>query len=302
MKQDRKALILMATLIASPLAWAASEQEDVNVRLQRIEQILNNRQQFDTTNQLIQLQDAVEQLNGQIDVQSRTLKEIETRQQTLYKDIDARLQLLEQAAKAAPASTQSAPLVPNTSGTDELAMNASGSSVLSVPNGSPTSAANVTPNIPINTASTTQTSTSAPAATPATPSTGTTAADAMQEQASYQQAYQFLLDKNYSQSVTGFNNYLSTYPQGRYRANAYYWLGEIYLVQKQPQQAQQAFNTVITDYPKNPKASDAMLKLGYSYAELGDTAQAKTILNQVIQKYPNTSAAALAQSRLDQLS
>lgn len=299
MKQDRKALIVVAALvIASPLAWAASEQEDVNVRLQRIEQILNNRQQFDTTNQLIQLQDAVEQLNGQIDVQSRTLKEIETRQQTLYKDIDARLQLLEQAAKAAPVSTSSAPLVPNTSGTDALLMNSSESSVLSVPNGSPGSAANVTPNIPINTTSTTET----PAAAPATPSTGTTAADAMQEQASYQQAYQFLLDKNYSQSVTGFNNYLSTYPQGRYRANAYYWLGEIYLVQKQPQQAQQAFNTVITDYPKNPKASDAMLKLGYSYAELGDTAQAKTILNQVIQKYPNTSAAALAQARLDQLS
>lgn len=284
MKLDRNVLnvLIAAAALSVPsfvFAADATSQEEVNARLQRIEQMLNNRQQFDTVNQLIQLQESVEQISGELDVQSRTLKEMESRQQMLYKDIDSRLQLLERKAS------------PSVAGAPPVALDSNASSIAPIT----PSASAATDSSPIPT--------STPGSVPLAPKEGpeTSAADAMQEQAVYQQAYQELLNKSYPQAVTGLNNYLTTYPQGRYRANAYYWLGEVYLIQSQPQQAQEAFNKVITDYPNNAKAGDALLKLGFSYAALGDTAQAKSILNQVVKKYPNTAIAGLAQARLAEL-
>jgi tol-pal system protein YbgF len=294
MKLDKQVLILATTVLLVPslvFAADATSQGDVDARLQRIEQILNNRQQLDTVNQLIQLQESVEQISGELDVQSRTLKEMESRQQMLYKDVDARLQLLERKAS---------PPVPGLTSIDSGENAASAASTSST---APSASTNSSAPLSSAAAEVLSAPASAAGSVPLAPKEGleTTAADAMQEQAAYQQAYQLLLNKSYPPAITGFNNYLSTYPQGRYRANAYYWLGEVYLIQNQPQQAQESFNKVITDYPNNPKAGDALLKLGFSYASLGDTEQAKTILNQVIKKYPNTAIADLAQTRLAEL-
>ncbi|MFI4954692.1 MAG: tol-pal system protein YbgF [Gammaproteobacteria bacterium] len=297
-------------------------QSDIEMRVSRLEQIQQNRQQFDNVNQMIQLQEAVEQLRGEVEVQAKTLQELTNRQQLLYQDLDQRMQALEKAGKptTASAATSISPLTSTTTNTSSAPAVAASSTppATSANTSTPATTGSLasTQATTTNTASTssettpltaagtsTATTTSAPANTvTSTPATSiVTASDAMQEQAVYQQAYQNLLDKNYDQALTGLNSYLQTYPQGRYRANAYYWQGEVYLIKNNPQQAQQSFNTVVKDFPDNPKAADALLKLGYSYASLGDKEQAKTILNQVVTKYPNTALSNLAQARLAEL-
>ena len=233
--------LVSTVLLGSSMLHA---EEDIDVRVQRLEQITSNRQQFDNVNQMMQLQETVEQLRGEVEVQSKTMTELSNRLQTLYQDLDQRLQALEKPG-VAPAMTPSiappapAPKVEQTP-VSTPAPEAKTTEEPVLPNTAPGAAST----IPANT---TDTESSVPL----------TAAEAQQEQATYQQAYQYLLEKNYTQALSGLNSYLSTYPQGRYRANAYYWLGEIYLIQNQPQQAQQAFNTVLTDYPDNPKVPDA---------------------------------------------
>jgi tol-pal system protein YbgF len=317
-------IFIAAALAACPLY----AQSDLEQRVHRLEQIQNNRQQFDNVNQMMQLQETVEQLRGQMEVQERTLQELTNRQQLLYQDLDQRLQALEKSGSTKISSTAPASVGATASATPPAstasATPASVTSTAPATNSaatSPASAASSATNPATSTAPVASNATSpaatssAPASSNATNSTATTssasstpatsiltASDAMQEQAAYQQAYQNLLDKNYDQALIGFNNYLQTYPQGRYRPNAYYWLGEVYLIKNQPQQAQQAFGTVVKEYADNPKAGDALLKLGYSYAALGDNAQAKTTLNEVVQKYPNSAISNLAQTRLAELS
>jgi tol-pal system protein YbgF len=292
---------LAAVVSSSLLVSTALHAEDLDKRVQRLEQIVDNRQQLDLVNQVTQMQQTVEALRGEMDVQARSLQELTERQQLYFQDMDQRLAALEEA-KGNPSSVSPIeplyPSVPTTPATN------------SVP------AANTSP-------TTTQTPISAAAtatdpADPVTPSANTApvetptvtevaanpapvASTPLQDQAAYQQAYQQVLNKNYPQAITDLNNYLRDYPQGAYRANAYYWLGEVYLIDNQPQQAQHAFNTVLNDYPQNSKAGDALLKLGYAHAALGDNAQAKTVLNQVMQQYPNTQLARLAETRLAEL-
>lgn len=301
-------------LLAVPIVHAQSALEQ---RVLRLEQIQQNQQQFNNVNQMILLQESMEQLRGEVEVLNKSLQELTNRQQLLYQDIDQRLQTLEKGGKSAALTPlNSLPSVNNSSASattpslnsitaspvGNLASTSSGSA------GSGLSAQTFTHNTsgtnPASASVGTLTSTTSHhTASTAPPLAGNaSASDAMQEQALYQQAYQNLLDKNYDQALSGLNTYLQNYPQGRYRANAYYWQGEIYLIKNDPQQARQAFNTVVKDFADNPKAGDALLKLGYSYAALGDKEQAKTIFNQVITQYPNTAIANLAETRLAELS
>lgn len=252
---------------------AAASNEELEKRLQRLEQIVENRQQLDLVNQVTQLQEAVETLRGDMDVQTRAVQELTERQQLYFQDMDQRIAALESNKKET--NSPIAPLYPT-----------------------------ITPPPAAKPASRPDTPATNSVPTPSAPAAPTTTipANPQQDQAAYQQAYQYVLDKNYAQAITGLNQYLQSYPQGTYRANAHYWLGEMYLIENQPQQAQQSFNTVLNDYPKNSKAGDALLKLGYAYAALGDNAQAKTVFNQVVQQYPNTQLSRLAESRLSELS
>ena len=270
-----------ALSLSAPIVLA-DDDEELEIRVQRIEQVVNNRQQLDIVNRLNDLQQQVEMLHGEMDVQKQNLHQLTERQHLLFQDLDHRVAAMEKGGK--PAATSSA-------------------------TASPVAAAPVAPaqTTPTNTMATAPANAASPntaptaATTPTTPPAPVVAASPQQDQAAYQQSYQHLLDKQYPQAIEAFTHYLRDYPQGRYRPNAYYWLGEVYLIQNQPNEAQQAFNTVIKDYPQNTKVGDAMLKLGYAYVQMGDITKAKSTFTEVTQKYPNTAIAGLAQSKLTEL-
>jgi tol-pal system protein YbgF len=140
----------------------------------------------------------------------------------------------------------------------------------------------------------------APAAAP--PASG--AADASgsgansEEQTVYAQSFDALKAGSYSVAITGFKDFLSSYPSSPLAENAQYWLGEAYYVTRDFESASGAFRNVLQKYPNSRKAPDALLKLGFTQIEQKKVGEGRTTLQQVVQKYPGTDAAKLASDRL----
>ena len=121
------------------------------------------------------------------------------------------------------------------------------------------------------------------------------------EQSVYSQAFSALKAGSYSIAITGFKDFLTSYPQSPLAENAQYWLGEAYYVTRSYDDAGTAFRTVLQKYPQSRKAPDAMLKLGFTQYEQKRYADARKTLEEVTQKYPDSVAARLATDRLKRI-
>jgi tol-pal system protein YbgF len=115
----------------------------------------------------------------------------------------------------------------------------------------------------------------------------------------YQAAYHLITDKKYVAAIEAFHRYLATYhEQGRYSANAYYWLGELYDLQKDYAQATQNLEKVVSTFPDSSKVADALYKLGMLAKAQGDEAGALSYFQQVVQDHPKSASAKLAKIHL----
>jgi len=232
-------------------------------------------------NQIQTLQLQVQQLQGQLEVQSHDLKLMEKQQRNLYKDLDSRVSQLAKAERgkaAKPSSAKApAPVINASMPINDKTQGMSSSAGQAVPVRSVTNGQQAAP-----------VAESAPA-----PS-----ADPQAEYQSYEKAYSLLLQKQYDQAILGMQAFLQQYPNGKYAPNANYWLGELYLLQGKLPQATSSFSQVIAKFPKSNKVPDAMLKLGFIYFDQGNMPQAQRELSKVQQQYPNSPAARLAAERL----
>jgi tol-pal system protein YbgF len=118
------------------------------------------------------------------------------------------------------------------------------------------------------------------------------------EQAAYTQAFDALKNSNYPAAISGFRNFLTTYPASAIADNAQYWLGEAYYVTRDYDQAATAFRTVGERWPSSRKSADALLKLGYTQYEQKRYADARVTLSDVTRRFPDTESARLAAERL----
>jgi len=121
---------------------------------------------------------------------------------------------------------------------------------------------------------------------------------AANEQQAYTTAFDALRTSNYPTAISGFNEFLATYPQSEFADNARYWLGEAYYVTRDYKNAAAAFGTLLQVSPNSRKAPDALLKLGYTQFELKELAAARATLTDVTRRFPGTDAARLAGERL----
>ena len=122
----------------------------------------------------------------------------------------------------------------------------------------------------------------APAATPRT---------AAGEEAAYQAALKAARSGNTNEGIRLFRDFLQKYPNGRYTANADYWLGECLYAQGKYKDALNQFQTVNTSYPTHHKNADALLKAGLTMNRMGDKTGAQTKFKQVLASFPNSDAA-----------
>jgi tol-pal system protein YbgF len=136
---------------------------------------------------------------------------------------------------------------------------------------------------------------------PAAPGAGSVAAGGAGEQASYDAAFNALKGSDFPKAISGFRNFVATYPASPLASNAQYWLGEAYYVTKEYQNAIAAFQKVATDYPDSRKAPDALVKIGFTQSALGRNGDARVTLEDVVRRYPGTEAAQLAAERLKRM-
>jgi tol-pal system protein YbgF len=117
----------------------------------------------------------------------------------------------------------------------------------------------------------------------------------------YQDAFQLISNKKYSDAIEAFKNYLQKYPTGIYVPNAHYWLGELYAISGDNRSSLSEFSAVVSDYASSNKAPDALLKLGSMAFNQGNFDQAEKYWSQLTSNYPNSAAARIAGKQLRQL-
>ncbi len=249
---------------------AITQTLTMDQRVARLETQMSNLAQMNLPGEIQDIQQQIQQINGQLQVQAHSIQTLDQQQRNFYQDIDQRLTQLKNLVDG-QANTSSASNTANTRAS-QLAQVKKGAS----PN-SPNSVANKPTPTPI----------------------GGNADNADND---YQKAFNLLANKKYDEAKTAFQKFIQNNSDSSYVPNAHYWLGEIYLQQKQNKLALQEFNTIINNYNDNSKVPDAMLKRATIYTQQGKNQQAKQDLQVIVKKYPDSSAARLASMQLKTLS
>jgi len=237
-------------------------------------------------NQLEALQQEVQTLRGRVEEQDYQIKRMQTEQRDRYLDIDRRLS----SSGNQPAATGNATLPAVTPAPSSIVPAPVSPQVPSARNATPQQTnGSTTPGIATNTTPTGQGSQIAPSAN-ANPATTPSPAIQLDEQELYRTALNLLLEQsNYEQSIQYFQTYVTSYPQGRYLTNSYYWQGEAFILVGKFSEARDVFSKIINDFPQDPKAAGAMLKLGVVYEEMGELDLARTTWQEIRVRYPESA-------------
>jgi len=239
---------------------AASTKE----RLDSVERKLgsNSRGLLNMLNRIEQMQRDMQQLRGEIELQTHALQDMQRRSREQYLDIDRRLQQFEPGNTALPVpATPPAVTPPAVMAPDPL---------------------------------------DPPPMTRPPGAAGTTAPQAGEQEA-YDTALAVLREGRYAEAAQAFNRFLVDYPGSDYDDNASYWLGETYYVTRDFDRSLATFKGLLEQYPNSSKAADSRLKMGYIFYEKKDWAAARQALNAVVSSYPGSTAARLAGDRLKKM-
>jgi tol-pal system protein YbgF len=110
-----------------------------------------------------------------------------------------------------------------------------------------------------------------------------------------------LRDGNLPAAITALNGYLKNYPQGRYAADARYWIADAHYVDQRFEPALRDFSRLISEHPNSSKVPKALFKIGLIYTELQQPEQAKQVFLELRRRYPGSTAARLAGEKLKRL-
>lgn len=122
-----------------------------------------------------------------------------------------------------------------------------------------------------------------------------------EEEAAYEAVFARLRAGKYDEAIPGFRDQLQRWPEGRYAANAWYWMGESYYAKRDYDAALESFRALLQKFPQSAKAPDALLKTGMALLEKKQKAEARAALQQVVSDYPDSNAAGVARQRLEQI-
>ncbi|VAW77534.1 TPR repeat containing exported protein; Putative periplasmic protein contains a protein prenylyltransferase domain [hydrothermal vent metagenome] len=265
-----RGLLVLGLLCAAP-AWSASKAE-LETRVQQLEHKLDSRGLVEMFDRVSTLQKEVQQLRGELEVQSHDMENLKKRQRDLYADTDRRLHRLE--TSGVQSGVPPAPVAATTITSPGTTRPPADGGVLKAP---------------------------------PTPETGKVdaaslpALDPAAERKDYDNALAILNELRYDEAAAAFRTFLKNYPGSGYADNAQYWLGEVYYVTRKFTAALAEFGALLKGFPNSPKVPGAMLKMGYSHYELKDWKAAADMLEQVVKRFPGTSTDRLAQERLSRM-
>jgi tol-pal system protein YbgF len=119
------------------------------------------------------------------------------------------------------------------------------------------------------------------------------------ESDAYRSAYSLVRSQEFKGAVDAFTLFLQYFPQGKYAANAHYWLGELYLVIQPPEleSSRRQFTLLLQQYPENGKIPDALYKLGKVYFDKGNREKGREYFDRVIREFGDTNSSAVKLAR-----
>jgi tol-pal system protein YbgF len=106
----------------------------------------------------------------------------------------------------------------------------------------------------------------------------------------YEQAYGFLLQRDYGAAEATFEEFLKRHGNDPLAGNAQYWLGESLYVRGQYRAAAGAFLKGYQTYARSPKAPESLLKLAMSLQRLGQKDAACSSYSELTTKFPTAPA------------
>lgn len=107
----------------------------------------------------------------------------------------------------------------------------------------------------------------------------------------YLAAFSNLAAGRYGIAETGFNNFLTEYPEHQYTSNARYWLASAQLSQGKLQLASSNLRQVIVDLNSQERAPAALVLLAKVYQQQQLNNEADEVLEQLRIHYPDSSEA-----------
>ena len=137
-----------------------------------------------------------------------------------------------------------------------------------------------------------------PAALPAPPASSTAG---LSPNRMFEEARLDYFNGNYDVAITGFQQFLKSWPTSLLADDAQFHIGDSYFLQNRWADAIAAYNEVITDYPTTNSVPDALYKRGLAQERLGQTAEARASWEAAFKKYPTEPGGILAKQNYDRL-
>lgn len=106
----------------------------------------------------------------------------------------------------------------------------------------------------------------------------------------YQEAYDFLMKKEYEKAADMFSRFLEQYPDDKLTPNAAYWLAESYYAQGENERAAVAFADSFKKYKTSSKGADSLFKLGKTMILLNKKDEACQSFRLMKKEYPKADA------------
>lgn len=216
-------------------------------------------------NEMEQLQREMQQLRGELEVQSHIIEQMRRQQRQQYVDVDQRINRLQSGRSFSGVAESIEPTSRQPSLTES--------------------------NLPTPVVS--------------RPEPDATAIGGVADEVAYNNARGLLADGQYIPAVGAFRKFILTYPVSTLVPNAQYWLAETYYKTRQFKAALDEFLVVVEKYPGSPKALDAKLKIGFIHYELQDWQLARQVLTEITEQPPSSTAVQLtqrlAQQRLERM-
>jgi tol-pal system protein YbgF len=221
------------------------------------------RNQFEFSNQFEALRAEIARINGAVEVLKYELESAQKRQQDFYVDLDNRLRKLEPQGDAASSQPATAA---GTAGTAGAAGTVAGATAGTNP---------------------AQTSSATPA-TPATPATSATPAVA--DTVVYEKAITALKAGKAKEAASGFDGFISSYPQSKLLGSAHYWNAYARSQLKDYKGAAALFGKFANTWPTDTRAPDALESQADNLVAAKDAKGARDALNTLAEKYPTSDA------------
>ena len=121
------------------------------------------------------------------------------------------------------------------------------------------------------------------------------------DEVAYGTAKDLYKNKNYTEALAKFRDFLARFPDSQYASSAQFYVGESLYNDRKYEEAILEYQKVVKTYPKSNSVSIALLKQAYAFLNIGDKTSAKLLLQKVIREYPQSYSAGVAKKKLPEI-